>query len=497
MKHIILIFGLLCGYGSVAAQSLSTAATQQLEANIRNLLIDYFQVTRAYVKNPSEAEAQEQLNSRLLLYGQSPQTVVFNDVSPELSLSTTFAEYFAKLRGKYGNNPAAFVCELSEASLKHTPPKVIGDSVVVEVFFNKTIAASQTIALSMVFTGRMAQDAQSKYPYFKRLKIAGSKKATAPAVAVAFAPAQVNPYQTFLNEQSLSTVLARVSASLLAALPAQAKSVYVSRFSYAGCGIYDAFARSVSVTVSTKLMAARENISFTTEDPQQASYEIRGQYQTNGENLSITAEIFDINGKRIAQVSNSDLPLKWFDANQVGFIPADYQRTAAEQRVISQNMVSNSENLSIQLSTNKGRRGLLFKDGEPMDFYITANRPCKVRLLYRDVLQRLISIKDQEITLADIGRMILIERFACVNPFGRESLVCIATTDHFGNLTIINEKIIDEQGGELNIPLIQETYDQAIKILKNPPVRSTGKRTDPNSTPTTALDKLEIQTVEK
>ena len=195
------------------AQGLDKAAEQQLEINIRKQLEDFYKTTGGYAKNTSEEGAQEQLQSKILLYAQRPTVTVYNDItaSPEL---LAFEDYFSKLRAKYGSNPATYLREIDLKSLKRRPISLVGDSLTVEVFFTETLSANRQVPISMMFSARIAQDAVSKYPYFTRLKINSSKRLPAPAEAVAFTSATTNPYQTFLDEQSLSTVIARVVAGI-------------------------------------------------------------------------------------------------------------------------------------------------------------------------------------------------------------------------------------------------------------------------------------------
>ena len=490
----LLITFIMCHSLVIAqAQGLDKATEQQLEINIRKQLEDFYMTTGGYAKNTSEEGAKEQLQSRLLLYAQNPKVAVYNDItaSPEL---LAFEDYFSKLRAKYGNNPAAYLREIDLKSLQRRPINIVGDSLTVEVFFNETLPANQQVPISMVFSARKAQDAGSKYPYFTRLKINSSKRLPAPAEAIAFTSATVNPYQTFLDEQSLSAVIEQVAAGIVGKIPASASAVQVSRFSYAGCHIYDTFAREFSVTLATKLSSLRPNVQFSTEGSQAQTYELRGQYKTQGDKLGIVAELYDPANKSLAQTANADLPLKWFDANKVGFIPPDYERTAQEQLVITQSMAGVSDNLTVKLNTNKGRNGLLFKNKEPMSFYVETNRPCTIRLMYRDVNQKLILIKERKLNNEDCNRSVELETFTCIEPFGRESIVCVATTDCFEPLLTRDSKMNAGTNNEFSIIHIDNSYQDAIRVSTKPCERGIGKST---GKPNFSIDVLEVQTVEQ
>lgn len=476
------------------AQGLDKAAEQQLEINIRKQLEDFYKTTGGYAKNTSEEGAQEQLQSKILLYAQRPTVTVYNDItaSPEL---LAFEDYFSKLRAKYGSNPATYLREIDLKSLKRRPISLVGDSLTVEVFFTETLSANRQVPISMMFSARIAQDAVSKYPYFTRLKINSSKRLPAPAEAVAFTSATTNPYQTFLDEQSLSTVIERVVAGIADKIPSSVTAVQVSRFSYAGCNIYDKFAREFSVTLANKLSSLRPNVQFSTEGSQAQTYEIRGQYETQGDKLGIMAELYEPTGKPLAQATNADLPLKWFDANKVGFIPPDYKRTAEEQRVITQNMVSGPENLNIELSTNKGRRGLLFKAGDPMNIYVQVNRPCKVRVIYKNAMDTLIWVSDITLEEKSLNRAVLVQEMSCTKPFGNETIIAYATTDKFATLNVQNVRFKIE-GQEYEQDIITSTLEEAVKTMKEVGVRGGAKKVN-NGTPTFGSTQLQLQTVEK
>ena len=110
------------------------------------------------------------------------------------------------------------------------------------------------------------------------------------------APPKTDVFQVYLDEQSLSTVIERVAAGIAVKIPANVSAVQVSRFSYAGCNIYDKFAREFSVTLANKLSSLRPNVQFSTEGSQAQTYEIRGQYETRGDKLGIVAELYDPTG---------------------------------------------------------------------------------------------------------------------------------------------------------------------------------------------------------
>lgn len=476
------------------AQRLDKAAEQQLEINIRKQLEDFYKSTGGFAKNTSEDGAKEQLQSKLLLFGQTPKIAVYNDITPSPE-QLPLEDYFAKLRGKYSPNPSSYVRELDVASLRRRAVQVVGDSATVEVFFDETLVNNQRVPISMMFSARLARDTASKYPYFTRLKINGSKRLAAPAEAVVFASATANAYQTFLDEQSLPMIIERVASGLATKLPTGALLVQVSRFSYAGCNIYDTFAREFSVTLANNLATLRPNVQFSTEGSQAQTYEIQGYYETSGDKLGVVAELYDPTGKSLGQATNADLPLKWFDANKVGFIPPDYKRTAAEQRVITQNMVSGAENLNIELSTNKGKRGLLFKAGDPMHIYVQVNRPCKVRVIYKDASDKLVLVRDMALSEGMLNRAVLVEELECTKPFGNETLIAYATTDKFASLNVQNERFkIEDQEYEQDI--IKNTLEEAVKTMKAEGARGGAKKVN-NGTPTFGSIQLQLQTVEK
>ena len=383
---------------------------------------------------------------------------------------------------------------INESSFKYLPPKIIGDSLEVEVFYTQEIPNNPSYPIRMILTARKGKDLTAG-PYFTNIRIAGTKKAIAPIEAKPFVSSKTDVYQVYLDEQSLSAVIERVAAGMADKIPANVAAVQVSRFSYAGCNIYDKFAREFSVTLANKLSSLRPNVQFSTEGSQAQTYEIRGQYETRGDKLGIEAELYDPTGKPLAQANNADLPLKWFDANKVAFIPPDYKRTAEEQRVITQNMVSGAENLNIELSTNKGRRGLLFKAGDPMNIYVQVNRPCKVRVIYKDAIGKLMLVRDMNLSEGMLNRAVLVEELECTKPFGNETLIAYATTDKFASLNVQNERFKIE-GLEYEQDIIKNTLEEAVKTMKEEGVRGGAKKVN-NGTPTFGSTQLQLQTVEK
>lgn len=491
MKKIL--FSLLLSsllFLSTQAQSLDKATTIQLEQQIRQVIKQFSKDIDAYIANPNEAGALEQASFGMMKYVQHPKVRVYSDIVPQQqSQPRTWEDYLRNARGFYANKSQTFKLEIDFDSFKRKVPNVVGDSVTVEVFFREKTAYS-TIPMSVVFSARLKKDDKVGFGYFYRLKINGTKTSDASADAISFSSINDNPYVVFEDEQSLSTILYKMSEQIAAKIPASVQKLNISKLSLSNCGVFDVFSREISVSIASNIQSIKKKMEVFNENGEEKNYQIAGNYEINGENLKFNLSLKDVSGNEIASVTNNDLPLRWFKTNNIAFIPSEYEPTMAEKRIIAQNMVSDPLGLEVQVKTNKGRDNIMFKKGEKMEVMLRTNKPCFVRMLYRQADQKLSILFEKNIAISEINRDISVGEAFCIAPFGRESLIVFASAQPFGILEIKTETVKDENGRELQTEFINSTLEEACKLSNG---KAMGKQT--NSSPI-ASDNISIFTTE-
>jgi len=477
------------------AQNLDKASTIQLEYQIRKIVTQMSKDISAYIVNPSEDEALEQATKGLLKYVQNPNVKVYSDiVENHRSQTVKWVDYLRNARVFYGNSPSSFLLKIDPNSFKRKDVNIVGDSITVEVFFSET-TAKETIPMSMIFSGRIRKNENANFGYFTRLKINGSKRIEVPSDAIAFSASTANPHTTFEDEQSLSSIIEKISQQVCSKIPSDAKQINLRRFSLSNCGIFDTFSREVNVSLASniKFNNKKANVRTSFPDENDNAYYIEGDYSIDGEYLSFNVKALDPTGKAISSFSNNTLPLRWFSANKTSFIPAEYEPTMADKKVIEQNMVSNKLGLEIELTTNKGRDNLMFKQGDLVEVFIKVNKPCEVRILYRQADKLLTLLGETKIDKSQTNRSISLGSSPCIPPFGRESLIVYASTEHFGSLNIEKRKVENSNQTEsYEIEVITNSLEEACRITSG---RGLGKLSpSPNAV---ASDNIAIFTTEK
>lgn len=477
------------------AQSLDKASTIQLEFQIRQVVTQLSKDLSAYIANPSEDEALEQAMKGLMKYVQNPSVKVFSDIVEDRRTQTVkWIDYLRNARAYNSKDPSLFLLKVDQNSFKRKEVSIDGDSISVEIFFTET-TAKETIPMSVFFSGRIKKNENTNFGYFTRLKINGSKRIDAPNDAIAFSPSTVNPHTTFEDEQSLSTIIQKICQQIASKIPSTTKKINLKRFSLSDCGIFDTFAREVNVSIASniKFNIKSADISSSFTETNEEIYHVEGDYKIDGEYLSFNVKVLDPSLKEISSFSNKTLPLRWFSVNKTSFIPAEYEPTMADKKVIEQNMVSNKLGLEIEATTNKGKDNLMFKQGDLVEVFIKVNKPCDVRILYRQADAVLTLLGEVKIDKNQTNRSISLGSSPCIPPFGRESLIVYASTERFGTLNIEKRKVQNSNQTEsYEIDVITNSLEEACRITSG---RGLGKLSPtPNSV---ASDNIAIFTTEK
>ncbi len=477
------------------AQVLDKASSIQLELQIRQVVSQLSKDLSAYIESTSEDEALEQATKGLYKYAQNLEVKVYSDIVNERrSQTVTWIDYLRNARAFNSKDPLSFVLKINPNSFKRREITISKDSVSVEIFFTET-TANETIPMSMFFSGRIRKNESANYGYFTRLKINGSKRIEAPADAISFSPNTINPHTTFEDEQSLSTIIQKIGQQIANKMPSTVKKINLKRFSLSDCGIFDTFAREVNVSLASEIKFNIKNAlvgSYLLENNEEV-YQIEGDYRIDGEYLSFNVKMVDPSGKEIGSFSNKTLPLRWFTANKTSFIPAEFEPTMADKKVIEQNMVSDKLGLAIEVTTNKGKDNLMFKQGDLVEVFIKVNKPCDVRILYRQADGLLTLLGEVKIDKNQTNRSISLGSSPCIPPFGRESLIVYASNERFGTLNIEKRKVQNSSQTEsYEIDVITNSLEEACKITSG---RGLGKLSPtPNSV---ASDNIAIFTTEK
>ena len=169
-----------------------------------------------------------------------------------------------------------------------------------------------------------------------------------------------------------------------------------------------------------------------------AEWLLSGTYWEQGEKIKLMATMRDVNtGKALAGAE------VLFDADllkplNLDFKPQNFSSALIEQKAFAEGEFI-SDQLQVEVWTNKGNENLLFTKGETMKVYVRVNRESHIRLLY--ILaggQRTLLYDDLYIDQSKVNHVVEVpEEFECAPPFGAEMLVVVARTEKFEPLDTV------------------------------------------------------------
>ncbi|NQV03363.1 MAG: DUF4384 domain-containing protein, partial [Bacteroidia bacterium] len=163
-----------------------------------------------------------------------------------------------------------------------------------------------------------------------------------------------------------------------------------------------------------------------------AVYRLSGTFWDGGEHVKIIANIRRINdGKSLASMEEY-IPGKWMTDHEIRIIPENYTMAISRQQELMEIEVP-SDDLDVELWTNKGSDDPLFREGDTMQVFMQVNKPCYVRLIYYLANgQKNLLVDNFEIPAENVNIPIRYPYpFICDAPFGSETLQAMAQTEPF------------------------------------------------------------------
>lgn len=253
----------------------------------------------------------------------------------------------------------------------------------------------------------------------------------------------VEDYGNNLQQRTLEDVAEKLAGELSKLIPkSETEEINIEKTSFEGKNIINTFSTMFTGELKTMLGLAHPSLKITLPTTSRSINRIlnlKSDYKVIGKYLEINATLVNTEGIEITKVSDKVL-INNAESWAKDIIPQKEYLTEVENiNRIVKNTPENydSKQLQFEIRTNKGNQAQRFTEGEILSIFITANRPCKVRLVYRDATNNLFLMNnnDFEIKAQDINKLIKIpEEFKCSAPFGIEALIGFATSGDFGTL---------------------------------------------------------------
>ncbi len=253
----------------------------------------------------------------------------------------------------------------------------------------------------------------------------------------------VENYTNNIQQRTLEDLAEKLAGELSKVIPkSETEEINIEKTSFEGKNIINTFSTMFTGELKTMLGLAHPSLKITlptTSRSMNRILHLKSDYKVIGKYLEINATLVNTEGIEITKVSDKVL-INNAEGWAKDIIPQKELLTEVENiNKIVKNTPENydSKQLQFEIRTNKGNQAQRFIEGEILTIFITANRPGKVRLVYRDATNNLFLMNnnDFEIKAQDINRLIKIpEEFKCSAPFGIEALIGFATTGDFGAL---------------------------------------------------------------
>ncbi|MDP6599595.1 MAG: hypothetical protein QGI86_27645 [Candidatus Poribacteria bacterium] len=169
-----------------------------------------------------------------------------------------------------------------------------------------------------------------------------------------------------------------------------------------------------------------------------AEYIINGSYWEQGEEIKVLALCRQLQTGQVKASANVEFNRRILTPGQ-SLKPQNFEQAMAQQMAFAQQAIESNQ-LRLEVWTDRGKDALLYSQGELMTVYLRSNQPCHVRLLY--ILangQKTLLVDNLKINAESINQALVINElldidFECSSPFGAEMLIAVGRNRPFDGL---------------------------------------------------------------
>ncbi len=235
------------------------------------------------------------------------------------------------------------------------------------------------------------------------------------------------------NSKNLDEACFFLAKSLHLQAPTLPNPVLVSNFTYQDTKMASEFSTRINQSLSSRLINTAgyriESLGTNT-----TKYIITGTYWKQENEIKLIAQLKEVDGNIIA-TAEAIIPLKWIEANNLKYLPENFEQAYTRMKVFSQNELIRSD-LNVEVFTNKGTDNLVFTKGEKLKFYVRANKECYLRFIYHLADNQSVLMLDNYYVASHMVNQVieLPDEFECDEPFGVEVLQINAQTHPFPKL---------------------------------------------------------------
>lgn len=289
-----------------------------------------------------------------------------------------------------------------------------------------------------------------------------------------------NPFDFQTLDETMQTVAKQVSEMVK---QKGLKKLQVTTFTYDNKNVIDDFSIKVTSVFRNELTKLNPTLEITAPSRSwDDQVSIQGAYKVKGNFVEFVAQLQSEQKTPIGKpVIDRILRKNLAPADVV--IPEQIEAVTEVKNIIENipTIVPSISTLKFEVVTNRGINSLVFTEGDTMRLAVRANKPCIVRLIYRQMDNKLILLrnKDFRINEYELNKWVEIpEDFVCTPPFGAEFLIAYASTESFallkthpdGDNTIIDNSLIETKKislsrgmGNKGVPVIEKVLQITTK----------------------------------
>jgi len=238
---------------------------------------------------------------------------------------------------------------------------------------------------------------------------------------------------------SLSEAIERLGVQLLRQPAMQAGGVTVSPFTYGTTDLSSVFGRQAGVELESVLARRANRAPGAREADGQRI--VRGVYLEREDEIRVIATAKDVRTGRVVAGAETTLPRSVLPAG-VSLKPANFETALRDQRILGEGQLVSGD-LTVEVWTDRGRRGVVYTEREELTVYYRVNQPAWVRLIY--VLQSGEQIPMATAYYVDASKVNQVitypDKFEIVRPFGVEHIHATAFTNEPREL-VVEQRVI-------------------------------------------------------
>lgn len=245
-----------------------------------------------------------------------------------------------------------------------------------------------------------------------------------------------NPLEYVTLDEAISTLGNQLSGQLPKGV---VQKISIETLTYTKSGVRNEFSDKVTGYLKSSIGVKNPNIEVTVLNSRsfEAYMTLRGSYKKQGNFLVLEAQFYNSANQPVGQLASSKILLK--NLGDAPIEPTAKLLAVAEkdQEVIKKGITTTTDEcIKLELITNRGAGSQLFVEKETMTVSVRVEKPCLIRLVYRDSVDSLLlMMQDFSIDEKQVNSWVTLpESFTCSGPFGVELLWAFATQSSFSPL---------------------------------------------------------------